>query len=44
MCDNEWVKTSVIISAADARPFLVKALGAINAKYDVPATDDDSFK
>ena len=50
MCDNdmvftdEWVKTSVIISAVDARPFLVKALGARNAKYAGPATDDDCFK
>ena len=50
MCDNdmvfndEWVRTSVIISADDARPFLVKALGAINAKYADPATDDDCFK
>ena len=50
MCDNdmvftdEWVKTSVIISAADARPFLVKALGARNAKYAGPSTDDDCFK
>ena len=50
MCDNdmvfidEWVKTSVIISADDARPFLVKALGAKNAKYAGPATDDDCFK
>ena len=50
MCDNdmvfndEWVKTSVIISAVDARPFLVKARGARNAKYADPATDDDCFK
>ena len=46
MCDNdmEWIKTSVIISAEDARPFLVKALGARNAKYAGPATDDDCFK
>lgn len=48
MCDmvfnDEWVKTSVIISAEDARPFIVKALGARNAKYAGPATDDDRFK
>ena len=50
MCDNdmvftdEWVKTSVIISAVDARPFLVKALGARNATSAGPSTDDVCFK